>query len=102
MGSCPLEPKGTDRLFVPLGKAYMLLTGHLIPGLPLNQKMWFQVKSTVHIGLIGLVHGHQSSSFIAKCNNNKFICGTSHFAAAEFETCKRLRVLLFYYQLLLL
>ena len=27
-------------------------------------------------------------SFIAKCNNNKFICGTSHYAAAGFETCK--------------
>ena len=46
-------------------------------------------------------HGHQSSSFIAKCNDNKFICGTSHYAAAEFETCKRLRVLYFYYQFLL-
>ena len=54
--------------------------------------LWDQVK---------LIHGHQSSSFIAKCNDNKFICGTSHYAAAEFETCKRVRVLLFYCQLLL-
>ena len=42
--------------------------------------------------LDGIAHGHQSSSFIAKCNDNKFICGTSHYAAVEFETCKRLRV----------
>ena len=40
-----------------------------------------------------LDHGHQSSSFKAKCNDNKFICVTSHYAAAEFETRKRLRVL---------
>ena len=38
-------------------------------------------------------HGHQSSSFIAKCNDNKFICGTSHYAAAELETCKGLHVI---------
>ena len=29
-----------------------------------------------------LQHGHQFISFIAKCNDNKFICGTSHYAAA--------------------
>ena len=46
-----------------------------------------------------LVHGPQSSSVIAKYNDNKFICGTSHYAPAEFKTCKRLHVLLFYYQL---
>ena len=51
--------------------------------------------------IVNSLQGHQSSSFIEKCNDNKIICGTTHYAAAEFETCKRLRVLLFYYQLLL-
>ena len=35
MGSCPLGPK--DGLLVPPGKAYMLLTNHLITGQPLAQ-----------------------------------------------------------------
>ena len=44
----------------------------------------------IHVGenLSVNIHGHQSSSFIAKCNDNKFICGTSHYAAAGFETCR--------------
>ena len=34
-GPCPLGPKETYGLFVPPGKAYTLLTDHLIIGLPL-------------------------------------------------------------------
>ena len=60
--------------------------------------------ATLPVGLgiykvdINSFHGHQSSSFIAICKDNKIICGTSAYAAAGFETCKGLRVLLFYYQ----
>ena len=35
-GPCPLGPKETYGLFVPPGKAYTLLTDHLITGLPLR------------------------------------------------------------------
>ena len=51
----------------------------------------FQIKHSDQLS--SNTHGHQSSSFKAKCNDNKFICGTSHYAAARFKTCK-----LFYYQ----
>ena len=34
-----------------------------------------------------IIHGHQSSSFIAKCNDNKFIYSTSHYAAVEATSC---------------
>ena len=35
-GPCPLGPKEIDGVLVPPGKAYMLLTDHLITGLPLR------------------------------------------------------------------
>ena len=35
-GPCPLGPKETYGMFVPKGKAYTLLTDHLITGLPLR------------------------------------------------------------------
>ena len=47
----PLRPK--------TGKAYTLLTGHLITGWPLKsepaQEKWIQVKPSIHRSLIGLV-----------------------------------------------
>ena len=46
MGLCPLEPKEIDELHVPPGKAYKLLTDHLITAFPLRselaQKKWFK------------------------------------------------------------
>ena len=47
-----------------------------------------------------LTHGHQSSSFIEKCNDNKFMSGTSYNAEAGLYLCKKQCVLLFCYQLL--
>ena len=45
MGPCPLGPKEIDGLLVPPGKAYSLLTDHLITGKPLRfepaQENWF-------------------------------------------------------------
>ena len=38
----PLVPKEIDGLLVPPGKAYMLLTGHLITGLPPAQESGFK------------------------------------------------------------
>ena len=55
------EPKQLDGLLVPPGKAYMLLTDHLITGLPLRsepaQNKWtvVQVEPSIHISLIGFV-----------------------------------------------
>ena len=36
-------------------------------------------------------HGERSSPFIAKYNDNKFICGTSYNEDEGFETCNYLR-----------
>ena len=33
-------------------------------------------------------HGHLSSSFIVKYNDNKFMRGTSYSAEAELDSCK--------------
>ena len=33
-------------------------------------------------------HGHQSSSFIVKCNGYKFMRGTSYNAEAGLDSCK--------------
>ena len=48
------------------------------------------------VGVVGMIylHGHQSSSFIAKYNDNKIIGGTSYYALGEFDSCK-LRSVLF-------
>ena len=52
-------PKEIDRLLVPPGKAYMLLTDHLITGQLLKsepaQEKWFQVKPSIYISLSGLL-----------------------------------------------
>ena len=53
-----LEPKYIGGLLVPPGRAYTLLTDHLICGKPLGsehiQEKWFQYKPSIHIRLIGL------------------------------------------------
>ena len=50
-------PKEIDGLLVPPGKAYTQLTDHMIPGYPLRsepvQEKWFQVKTSIHISLVG-------------------------------------------------
>ena len=52
-----MGPKEIDGQLVPPGKAYMLLTDHLITALPLTSKLaqekWFQVKSSKHLSLSG-------------------------------------------------
>ena len=55
----PLGPKEKDGLFVPPGKAYTLLTDHLITGKPLwfasAKEKVFGVKPYIHIRLCGFV-----------------------------------------------
>ena len=47
-------PKEIDRLLVPPGKAYTLLTDHLLRSDPAHEK-WFQVKPSIYISLSGLL-----------------------------------------------
>ena len=58
-GPRPWGPKEIDGLLVSPGKAFSLMTDHLITGYPLRselaQEKWFQVKPSIPISLFGLV-----------------------------------------------
>ena len=60
-GPRPLEPKEIDVLLVPPGRAYTLLTDHLITGKVKllksepAQQQWSQIKPSIHIGPFGLL-----------------------------------------------
>ena len=45
----------------------------------------------------GPIHGHQSSSVIAKYNDNKFIGGTSYYELGGFDLCKKCSLVLSFF-----
>ena len=63
---------------------YVTLSSEPLPSL---FKLWPQVKTWACPGG-SHVHSHQSSSCIIKCNDNKFIRGTSYCAEAGLDSCK--------------
>ena len=62
MGTRPLGPKEIDSLLVPPGKAYTLLTGHLITGYLLwsepAQEKWFKSNHPYEYAFVANLSGY--------------------------------------------